>query len=463
MSGPDLALLREVPAVDRVVDHAGLLIERFGRKAVTGAIRECADAMREAIRRGDQTTSPTVAAIVAAARAALEATDRRTLVPVHNLTGTVLHTNLGRAVLPTSIVDRVTAVLLAPSTVEFDLESGKRGERDSHLESLVCELTGAEAATFVNNNAAALLLVLNTLAEGRSVPVSRGELVEIGGSFRIPDVMSRAGCQIREVGTTNRTHPRDYSGAIDDSTALLLKVHPSNYKIAGFTKSVADEEVAAIASDAGLPFVNDLGSGTLLDLRQWGLPHETTVREALESGANLVTFSGDKLLGGTQAGFIVGDAALVDAVRRNPMKRALRLDKLAIVVLDEVLRLYRHPEKLAETLPTLRHLTRSAVEIRATAARVAKALQTRMPDAAIDVVESMSQIGSGSLPVDLLKSHSVRLQPLAAGHAPLAELVAQFRQLPRPVIGRVHDGALLFDLRTLDDEAAFLRNLDALA
>jgi len=348
----------------------------------------------------------------------------------------------------------------AACAVEFDLETGKRGDRDDHVEELICRLTGAEAATVVNNNAAAVLLLLNTLASGREVPVSRGELIEIGGAFRIPDIMARAGCTLREVGTTNRTHLRDFVGAVGPDTALLMKVHASNFAIEGFTAAVPDRELATLAREHQIPYVVDLGSGQLVDLRRFGLPHEPTPQEAIAAGADLVTFSGDKLLGGPQAGVIAGRADLVGRIRKNPMKRAMRIDKVTIAALAAVLRLYLDPERLPERLPTLRLLTRPKAEIVAQAhrlhGRVAECLKGR---ASVEVVECMSQIGSGSLPIDLLPSAALALRP--EGENSAGRLAGMLRALPVPVVGRINEGRLLLDLRCLEDEEGFLEQLAA--
>jgi L-seryl-tRNA(Ser) seleniumtransferase len=445
-----------LPSVDRVLrtPAAAALIARYGRDLAVDRVRAALSRRRAA---GE---AATVDDIVVACEADLVRLVRPSQRRVFNLTGTVLHTNLGRAPLPEEAVAAAAEAMRAPSTLEYDLETGRRGERDEHIAGWLCRLTGAEAALAVNNNAGALLLVLNALALGRETLVSRGELIEIGGSFRLPDIMQRAGTRLREVGTTNRTHLRDYADAIGPETALILKVHTSNYEIRGFIASVAPAKLAELARRRDLPFVEDLGSGTLVDLDRWGLPHEPTVAEALKAGADLVTFSGDKLLGGPQAGLVVGRADLIATLARNPLKRALRLDKIRLAALEAVLRLYADPDRLAERLPTVRLLARRRDEIAALAERLLPlAAKAFAGIATIALADTKSQIGSGALPLSLLPSAGLALSPLAATGGAVERLARRLRDLPVPVIGRVEGGRLILDLRCLDDEAAFVAQL----
>ncbi len=457
-----------LPSVNRVVELPALrpLIDAHGRAFVTDTVRAVlAELRHELAAPGDNAPpDPSDTAIVARVGAALAASLNAAPRPLFNLTGTVLHTNLGRAPLPPEALAAVAAVAAAPSDLEFDLASGQRGERDDHVAGWLCRLTGAEAATVVNNNAAAVMLVLNSLALRKEVVVSRGELIEIGGAFRLPDIMARAGCKLREVGTTNRTHLGDYAAALGPRSALLLKVHTSNYEVRGFTAAVDIGALAALARAHDLPLAVDLGSGTLVDLTRYGLPHEPTAAEVLAGGADLVTFSGDKLLGGPQAGIIAGRADLVAKIKRNPMKRAMRIDKMTVAALAAVLKLYRDPARLAARLPALRLLSRSTDELQALAERLAPPLARRLADVAtVEVAACESQIGSGALPIDTLPSVALTIRPLGpkrrAG-GPLRRIAAAFRALPTPVIGRVQEGALLLDLRCLEDEAAFLAQLE---
>jgi L-seryl-tRNA(Ser) seleniumtransferase len=446
--------------VDRILRSEGAqkLIQERGRAPVTGAIRHVLAAIRADISSGCLSGEPAEHEILDRVRQRVAEIARPSLRAVFNLTGTVLHTNLGRAPLPAEAVDAVVAAAARPSNLEFDLDGGTRGDRDDHVEAMLCRLTGAEAATVVNNNAAAVLLVLNTLALRKEVPTSRGELIEIGGSFRMPEIMARAGCRLREVGTTNRVHLRDYAAAINPRTGLVMKVHTSNYAIVGFTSAVPESELAGLCRDRGVPFVVDLGSGTLADLRQFGLPHEPTPADSLRAGADLVTFSGDKLLGGPQAGVIVGRAALVSQVRRNPLKRALRVDKMTIAALAAVLSIYDDPERLAQRLPTLRLLTRPLEEIRRSAARMLPHVAAAVGASwCVQVIDCDSEIGSGALPTHLIPSAGLAVRPNSAGRTGmrLKRLAAAFRALPVPVIGRIQDDAFVLDFRCLDEEAQF--------
>ena len=461
------------PSVDRLLSHAALqaLIEAHGRTRVLETTRAVLAELRSPAARAAGAPvdyAPGTLAVEIGAR--LARSDRPGLRRVFNLTGTVLHTNLGRAPLPEQAIAALELAARHPTNLEYDLARGGRGERDGLIEGLLCEITGAEAAACVNNNAAAVLLALNTLALRGEAIVSRGELVEIGGSFRIPDVMARAGTKLREVGTTNRTHLDDYAAAIGPRTRLLLKVHTSNYEVRGFTAAADAGDLAGLAHEHGLPLMVDLGSGALTALERWGLPHEPTVQEALQDGADLVTVSGDKLLGGPQAGLVLGRKSLIARIRRNPLRRALRIDKLTLAALEAVLRLYRDPDRLAERLPALRLLVRRPDDIAAVAARVAPVLQAWLRDRFEVAVEPCeSQVGSGARPADRLPSVGLAIRPAGRGSRrgrgegrALEGLATTLRELPVPVIGRVTDGGLVLDLRCLEDEQEFVRQLGSL-
>ena len=391
---------------------------------------------------------------------AAAAADEPALRTVINATGVVLHTNLGRALLAEPAIEAIASAARSPVNLEYDLESGGRGDRDALVEEELCALTGAEAATVVNNNAAAVLLALNSIADGREVIVSRGELIEIGGSFRIPDVMGRSGARLREVGTTNRTHPSDYVTAIGRDTAMLLKVHPSNYRIVGFTAEVSIAEMVQIGNAHNLPVMEDLGSGALIDMALYGLPREPIVAARVAAGTGLVTFSGDKLLGGPQAGLIVGRRDLVERLKANPLRRALRCDKLTLAALAATLRLYLRSSELEAVLPTLRLLRRTPAELESVAIRAREILHGILHklqaerlggDFTIEVVVSASEIGSGALPTAAIESRALRITHRE--HSPDA-IAALFRHARPPVIGRITDGAFHLDLRTVEDPAA---------
>jgi len=454
------AAAADIPSLDRLLNaHAfAPLLARYSRTQVTAALRRIlAEAREQAMAGALDPESLRTESLASQAELRLETRPR--LRPVFNLTGTVLHTNLGRAVLPPSVIQAVLQTLSAPVNLEYDLAGGGRGDRDEVVEPILQELTGAEAATVVNNNAAAVLLMLNTLAKGREVVVSRGELVEIGGGFRLPEVMRSAGAKLIEVGTTNRTHLSDYAAVVNARTALLMKVHTSNYAITGYTCAVPLTELAALGRERRVPVAVDLGSGALVDLARFGLPSEPTVRDGVAAGADLLTFSGDKLLGGPQAGIVVGRGDLIARLKKNPLKRALRVGKLTLAALEGVLRLYLAPEDLRERLTTLRWLTRPTSDIETQAHRVLAAAQAALGDGYVVTVAPMtSQIGSGALPSDRLASAGLRVQKAHARSNSLNRLEGMLRRLPRPVIGRIADKALWLDLRCLEvaEEADFI-------
>lgn len=450
------AAMADIPSLDRLLNTAEFkcLLDVHGRTRVVRLLRNDLDQLRVRAIAGELAQDALqICRLASSVARQLEALAQPRLRAVYNLTGTVLHTNLGRALLPDVAVQAVAQALRSPANLEYDLATGGRGDRDDLIEDLLCELTGAEAATVVNNNAAAVLQMLNALGNRREVVVSRGELVEIGGAFRIPDIMQRAGARLVEVGTTNRTHPADYEQAIGPRTAMLMKVHCSNYAVSGFTRSVGVDEVSGIARRYGLPTTVDLGSGTLVDMTKWGLPAEVTVRETIEAGADLVTFSGDKLLGGPQAGLLVGRAELIRKIKKNPLKRALRVGKLTLAALEPVLKLYQEPEFLAERLTTLRLLTRATGQMQAQAQRLQPVLQQWA--GAAYVVSSMamsSQIGSGALPIEQLPSHGLAVRYAGSGRPGrhLQQLETRLRRLPRPVIARIANDTLWMDLRCLE-------------
>jgi L-seryl-tRNA(Ser) seleniumtransferase len=445
-------LLRELPSIDQLLKHVRCeaLLERYSRDYVTSHCRAALDQLRVDIRQSrERAVDVSEEAILDRIEQRISIDSRPGHVRVVNATGTILHTNLGRALLSQAALDAMLAVAAQPINLEFDLAAGKRGKREETLEALLIDLTGAEAATVVNNNAAAVLLGLNTLAEGKEVIVSRGELIEIGGAFRIPEIMAKSGAILREVGATNRTHPADYENAINDKTALLLKVHTSNYKVVGFTAEVTLEQLVAIGKGHQLPVMEDLGSGALIDLSKYGLPKEPIVAERIQAGADLVSFSGDKILGGPQAGLLVGKKNWIGRINKNHLQRALRCGKLTLAALEATLRQYRQSPNIAQEIPTLRAFTRPMDEIRALGEALVPRLEAALGASfRVQLKESTAQIGSGALPTEELPTAVVSVE-----HAKLsANAIAQkFRAANPPIIGRIKEDRFLLDLRTIFD------------
>ena len=451
---PISELLTQLPSVDKLlqVTEVKSFIDNFGRDEVLRAIRHVLQAAREKIQKEHLSDIPNGDKLVGDVERVLVNRSKTNMRQVINLTGTILHTNLGRAIMPPEVVDAIAKAASEPCALEYDLGEGKRGDRDELVEELLCELTGAEAATVVNNNAAAVFLLLNALSNKKEVVVSRGELIEIGGAFRIPDIMKRAGAKLVEVGTTNRTHAEDFVEAITPRTSMLMKIHTSNYVVQGFTSAVPEKEIATIAHEHQLPFVVDLGSGTLVDMTQFGLPAEPTPRQAIDAGADLVTFSGDKLLGGPQAGILVGRRDLIQKIKKNPLKRILRVGKITLAGLEAVLRLYRNPAKLPEKLTVIQLLTRDTASIAQQAETVLPKLKESLLAASMNIqtVSVLSQIGSGSLPVERLPSTALSIEGFdKVGEKNIVRLERLLRSSDTPIIGRLQDKALIFDLRCL--------------
>jgi L-seryl-tRNA(Ser) seleniumtransferase len=455
----DISKLRQLPSVDRLLDVEAIqeLIETYGRQTTVEALRETLDATREKIRDGGDV--PDIASLVTHSHARLKERLAPTLRRVINATGVIIHTNLGRAPLSNATRAAMDEVSQGYSTLEYDLEAGRRGHRTVHAERLLCDLTGAEAALVVNNNAGAVLLALTGLALGRGVVISRGQLVEIGGGFRVPDVMAQSGARLVEVGTTNRTHLRDYAAALkskseaDTDAALILRAHHSNFRIVGFTSEPTMEELVALGDEHGLPVMDDLGSGALLKTEHFGLAHEPMVQESVEAGAAVVCFSGDKLLGGPQAGIIVGQAKYINPLKSHPLARALRADKLCLVGLQATL-LHYLKEEATEQVPVWRMIAAPLAEIERRAERWQKRL--RQAGVAAQVIDGNSTVGGGSLPGEMLPT---KLLALTVAHP--NQLDAALRAAAPPVIGRIQDDQLVLDPRTVlpDEEQALLQNV----
>lgn len=455
------SLYSQLPSVDKLLHQADIasLVDNYGQTFIAEHLRKLQEEARIYIREKNELPQ-WHDNWACALKSKITYQQSHAIKPVFNLTGTVLHTNLGRALIAESAIEAVSQVMRSPATLEYSLDGASRGHRDRAVADLLCELTGAEDACIVNNNAAAVLLMLATVAPQKEVVVSRGELVEIGGAFRIPDVMTQAGCSLKEVGTTNRTHLKDYRNAINENTGLLMKVHTSNYAIQGFTAEVEGKELAALGKEYHVPTAIDLGSGSMTDLSRLGLPAEPMPHDYLQQGIDLVTFSGDKLLGGPQAGIILGKKSWIEAIQRHPLKRALRVDKMTLAALNATLRLYQQPEKMAIEIPTLRLLTRPQAEIHDMAQRLLPHFQAYYGENyTIKISECASQIGSGSLPVESLPSVAITFEAKEGKGSQLEALATRWRELEKPIIGRITEGRLWLDLRCLEDENELIQAL----
>lgn len=449
-----------IPKVDELLedDNISKLLDIMPRKLVVDSIREETDLIREDIKNNILNEDTIHQRIKSLPKLIVKRANKKNsyrLKRVINGTGVVIHTNIGRSLIHKDIMDNVVEIATNYSNLEYDLEEGVRGSRYSHLEDIVVEITGGEAAMVVNNNAAAVLLVLSTLAKDRDVIVSRGELIEIGGSFRIPDVMEQSGATLVSVGTTNKTHIWDYENAINEETAALLKVHTSNYRILGFTSSVSSEELYVLKQKYNIPLIEDLGSGVLIDLSKYGLEYEPTVQDSIKNGVDVVTFSGDKLLGGPQAGIIVGKKEYIEAMKKNPLTRAFRIDKFTISALEATLRLYLDEEKAIKKIPTLNMLTMGIDILENKANMLYNLLMERITqeDLIIDIVDSYSEVGGGSLPLERIPTKCISLRFEASS---ITEFEKHLRKLEVPIITRVYKDTIYIDLRTVKEEEFYL-------
>ena len=450
-------LLRKLPSIDELLQY--IVSPDVPRAVAVNAVRDAVDDLRTRLLNGtaaDMNDHAIRETIVAAAKLHIEMTVRPHYRKVINAAGIILHTALGRAVLPRRAMEQIQSELSGYSLLQVDLETGERSKRDSRIESLFKQLTGAESAAVVNNNAAATAIVLNTLARGKEVIVSRGQLVEIGGSFRLPDVMTASGVTLVEVGTTNKTHPRDYENAITENTAAILRVHPSNYKITGFTSEVSLDELVAIAHKHKLPLIDDVGAGAMIDFSKFGFDYEPTLADSIRAGADVVTCSGDKLIGAAQAGLILGKSEVIGAIRKNPFARIVRVDKLTLAVLEATLVLFLDESLALKEVPTLAMLQRPLAELAMLAQNIANELRKKNVAADIEVIDGFSQMGSGSLPTQNLPTKLVAISPK---RMTVDDLAKKLRMYEPPVVARIHDGLLLLDPRTLldDDDKCLIR------
>jgi len=457
------SVLRKIPSVDKVLEYEDvkMLLQKYSRGVVLKAIQNVLGRIREKLLTDKETLMSNEKQSLSVTAEEIE-NEMKSLRKPHlekviNATGVVLHTNLGRSLLPDESIENMKEIASSYSNLEYDLEKGRRGSRYSHIENLLCEITGAEAAFVVNNNAGAVLLALNTLADGKEAIVSRGELIEIGGSFRIPDIMKRSGAKMIEVGTTNKTHPEDYEEVINDKTGLLLKVHTSNYRIVGFTSEVDLHTLIEFGEKYHLPVVNDLGSGSLIDFSLYGLEQEPTVQEVVKTGVDVVTFSGDKLLGGTQAGIIVGKKTTIKKLIKNPLNRALRIDKLMLAALESTLLLYIDQETVIKKIPTLKMITLPLDEIKRRANNLKSRLMKNIPDhVEIQVVDDSSQVGGGALPSQQLPTKVVAISSESISVKSLEKYLRDNRP---SIIARISKDQLRIDIRTVSmDEEKVIEN-----
>ena len=465
---PIKPLLSSIPAVHEIqkISEVQNLINIHGHSLVTQAIRTTQTEFRKLLLSSGTSKNIKIKNLefVNQLKKNLSLITNDSLQKVFNLTGTVLHTNFGRASLPKEAINSINQIASEPSNLEYDILNNKRGDRDSHIDERLCRLIGAEACTIVNNNAAALVLVLNSLAKRKEVLISRGELIEIGGSFRLPEIMKSAGCKILEVGTTNRTHLEDFENAIGKKSAMIFKAHKSNFNVEGYTSEVEEKEIVKLSKKNGIPFMIDLGSGSLIDLKYMGITKVQSPADTLSKGVDLITFSGDKLLGGPQCGIIAGRKDLITKIKKNPLKRALRCDKMTIAAFSTLLKLYENPERAKLEIPTLRLLNRKEKDIYEVAEKLYPSIKSKLSNIAeVKITKCKSQIGSGSLPVELLPSYGIKIRAknLKRNSNKLLQSISKkFRELPIPVIGRLSKNSLIFDCRCLEDTTLIIKQLE---
>ena len=467
---PIKPLLSSIPAVHEIqkISEVQNLINIHGHNLVTQAIRITQNDFRKLLLSSESLKSKKIKKLefVNQLKKNLSLLTNDSLQRIFNLTGTVLHTNFGRALLSKEVINSIIKIASEPSNLEYDILNNKRGDRDSHIDERLCRLIGAEACTVVNNNAAAVVLVLNSLAKRKEVLISRGELIEIGGSFRLPEIMKSAGCKILEVGTTNRTHFEDFEDAIGKKSAMIFKAHKSNFNIEGYTSEVEEKEIVKLSKKNDIPFMVDLGSGSLIDLKYMGINMVQSPTDTLAKGVDLITFSGDKLLGGPQCGIIAGRKDLITKIKKNPLKRALRCDKMTIAAFSTLLKLYENPERAKLEIPTLRLLNRKEKDIYEVVEKLYPSIKSKVSNIAeVKIIKCKSQIGSGSLPVELLPSYGIKISAKNLkrnSNKFLQNISKKFRELPIPIIGRLSKDSLIFDCRCLENTTLIIKQIEKL-